>query len=71
MARRDLSDYEYRQALKRRGFKIPPYPMFGYVDIGDGYHVSTDNAPHQTRRGRLAYLIAERKRRDQRCEASE
>ena len=60
---RDLTKREYLDALERRGFV--PQSLTGYVKIGTVL-VSTDNAPRQTYRGKLAYLIAAEKRHHRR-----
>lgn len=52
---RDMTKKQFDDACQRYGFK--PRGFLGYYEIGHNYSVSIWNAPEQTRRGQLAYLL--------------
>lgn len=59
---RDMSDREFRDALKRRGFAIG---AIGYVSLPEPLNnisVSMLNSPDQSLRGILKWLIAAEKK---------
>ena len=60
---KDMTRKQYLAALKRRGFKPASHDPLGmeYVDISDGLYVSALNAPQNTYRSKLAYMIRQDK----------
>jgi len=69
---RDMLRTEYHAALARRGFTRMPYSAFQYWKVPTKRHdggvaeVSALNAPKDTYRSKLAYLISQDKRQKQR-----
>lgn len=60
MTTRDISDKEFKAACERRGFE-PRIFGLGYYQLPCGVSVSVFNAPRDTNRARLAYLIRKEK----------
>lgn len=61
---RDISEFQFKRALRRHGFDVPGFGMFGYMRLpipGRHIEVSRHNGG-PTFRGQLAYLIREKER---------
>lgn len=60
--KRDMSENEFKRALRRNGFDPPGFGPFGYIKLPvPGCHISVsryNGGP--TFRGQLAYLIREK-----------
>ena len=69
MKMRDMTERQYKDALQRHGFSSEGF--MGYYKLGTtGTHVSVLNAG-PSRRSKLAYLLAEYEKAQQRVESAQ
>ncbi len=60
--KRDMSESEFKRALRRNGFDPPGFGPFGYIRLPvEGCHISVSrHNGGPTFRGQLAYLLREK-----------